>query len=410
MEREGFRVPLLIGGATTSRAHTAVKIEPRYSGPVIHVQDASRAVGVARSLLNPETRDAFVAKTRADYATIRTERAGRRAREERLTLAEARANRLRIHLPGPAPRPTFLGVRSMEPSIADLVDWIDWTPFFATWELNGRYPAILDHPEQGAAARSLFADAQAMLGQIQRDGLLRPRAAVGFWPAAATAQDDIVVYADESRSGHLGVVHTLRQQMAKPPGRPNLALSDFVAAEDSGVADYIGAFAVTAGIGADEAARQFEAAHDDYSAILLKALADRLAEALAEWLHAQVRRRLWGYAPKEDLGSADLIAERYQGIRPAPGYPACPDHTEKGTLFALLDAGTQAGIHLTESFAMTPASSVSGFYFWRPEAAYFGLGRIGRDQLDEYARRKGMDVETMARWLAPNLEDDADPR
>ena len=301
-------------------------------------------------------------------------------------------------------------MRSLERAIADLVEWIDWTPFFATWELNGRYPAILDHPEQGAAARSLFADAQEMLRQIRDNGLLRARAAVGFWPAASTAQDDVIVYADESRTGHLGVVHTLRQQMAKQPGRPNLALSDFVAAADSGVLDYIGGFAVTAGIGSDEAARRFEAAHDDYSAILLKALADRLAEALAESLHAQVRRRLWGYAPDEDLEAADVIAERYQGIRPAPGYPACPDHTEKGTLFALLDGEERAGIRLIESFAMTPASSVSGFYFWRPEAAYFGLGRIGRDQLDEYARRKGMDVETMARWLAPNLDDDADRR
>jgi 5-methyltetrahydrofolate--homocysteine methyltransferase len=411
MEREGFRIPLLIGGATTSRAHTATKIEPRYSGPVVHVHDASRAVGVVRNLLHPEHRDAFIAETRAEYAAIRQERSGRRAREERRSLGAARANRAAIDLSVPIPRPTFLGVRSVEPKIADLIERIDWTPFFTTWELAGRYPAILDDPSHGAAARSLFADARAMLRQIEAQALLQARGVIGFWPATATAADDIIVFPDEAaaRRGErpLGTIRTLRQQMAKPPGRPNIALSDFVAPATSGLTDYVGGFAVTAGLGSDVAARQFEAAHDDYSAILMKALADRLAEAFAEWLHERVRRELWGYAPDEALSNEDLIAERYQGIRPAPGYPACPDHTEKATLFELLDAPTQAGICLTESFAMLPGASVSGWYFWRPEAAYFGLGRIGRDQLEEYAARKGMDVPSMARWLAPNLDDDA---
>jgi 5-methyltetrahydrofolate--homocysteine methyltransferase len=405
MEREGFTIPLLIGGATTSKAHTAVKIEPQYSGPVVHVQDASRAVGVARSLLSPEGRDAFVAATHEEYAAIRTDRAGRRAREERLTIAGARANRLQVDLTVEAPRPTFLGARSITAPIAELVDRIDWTPFFTTWELKGHYPEILSDPEKGAVARSLFDDAQGMLRRIQDEDLLRAQGAVGFWRAASTDDDDILLFAADDETKSLATIHTLRQQMAKPPGRPNLALSDSVAPLESGLADYIGAFAVTAGLGANEAARRFEAAHDDYNAILVKALADRLAEAFAEWLHERVRRELWGYASDESLSNEDLIAERYQGIRPAPGYPACPDHTEKGTLFALLDAERTAGISLTESFAMQPGASVSGFYFWRPESAYFGLGRIGRDQLVDYARRKEIDLETMARWLAPNLDD-----
>ncbi len=406
MEREGFTIPLLIGGATTSRAHTAVKIEPQYSGPVVHVADASRAVGVAGALLRPASRDAFAAQVRADFAEVRRERAGRRAREERLPIAAARSNRAPIDLGVPVPRPSFLGSREIEVTIADLVPRIDWTPFFAAWELKGSYPAILDDARLGTAARSLFEDGQAMLRRIDREGLLRARGVVGFWPAGSTVTDDIEVFADEARRTPLATVHTLRQQMVKPPGRPNLALSDFVAPLGSGVGDYLGGFAVTTGLGVEDAARRFEAAHDDYDAILLKALADRLAEAFAETLHERVRRDLWGYAADESLTNADLIAEQYQGIRPAPGYPACPDHTEKATLFDLLRAGDLAGISLTESFAMRPAASVSGFYFWRPEAAYFGLGRIGRDQLEEYAARKGTDPDTMARWLAPNLDDE----
>ena len=406
MEREGFQIPLLIGGATTSRAHTAVKIEPGYSGPVIHVHDASRAVGVAGALMNPETREAFAAATRTDYEALRQERAGRRSKEARFTLAQARANRLRLDPLMPAPRPAFLGVRTIDDvAIAELAERIDWTPFFATWELTGAYPAILADPQKGEVARSLLRDARELLRRIEGEGLLQARGLVGFWPAGANAEDDIELFSDEGRRERLAVVHTLRQQMAKPPGRPNLALGDFVAPIASGTPDYVGAFAVTAGLGADETARGFEAANDDYSAILVKALADRLAEAFAEWLHERVRRELWGYAPDERLSNPDLIAERYQGIRPAPGYPACPDHTEKAGLFALLEAETRIGMHLTESFAMLPAASVSGWYFWRPEAAYFGLGRIGQDQLEDYARRKGADVETMARWLGPNLDD-----
>jgi 5-methyltetrahydrofolate--homocysteine methyltransferase len=408
MEREGFAIPLLIGGATTSRAHTAVKIEPRYGGPVVHVLDASRAVGVAGALVNPDTRAEFVATTRREYAEVRRERAGRQAREERLPLAEARANRAPIDLANPAPRPTFLGVRTIDDTTIDeLVDRIDWTPFLATWELKGAYPAILDDPRLGSAARSLLDDARRMLGRVEPDGLLRVRAVVGFWPAGSTPTDDIELFADAERTERLPTIHTLRQQQVKPPGRANLALADFVAPLSSGLPDYLGAFVVTAGLGADEAARRFEAAHDDYDAIMLKALADRLAEAFAERLHERVRRELWGYAPDELLTNEDLIAERFQGIRPAPGYPACPDHTEKATLFELLDAERRIGVRLTESFAMLPAASVSGLYFWRPESAYFGLGRIGRDQLEEYAGRKGLDLETAARWLAPNLDDES---
>jgi 5-methyltetrahydrofolate--homocysteine methyltransferase len=339
---------------------------------------------------------------------VRRERAGRRAREDRLSLADARANRLVADLSVAVPRPNYLGVRTIgDIPITELVERIDWTPFFTTWELKGAYPAILSDARVGAAASSLFADAQAMLRRIEAEALLAVRGVVGFWPAASTPHDDILVYADETRNEVAAVLHTLRQQMAKPPGRPNLALADFVAPEASGVGDYVGAFAVTAGIGVDAAVAHFEAAHDDYDAILIKALADRLAEAFAERLHERVRRELWGYATDERLSNADLIAERYQGIRPAPGYPACPDHTEKGTLFALLEAEARTGIHLTESFAMLPTAAVSGYYFWRPDATYFGLGRIGSDQLSEYAERKGLDVETMARWLRSNLDDDA---
>jgi 5-methyltetrahydrofolate--homocysteine methyltransferase len=412
LEREGFQIPLLIGGATTSRAHTAVKIEPRYGGPTVHVLDASRAVGVAGQLMNAATRDTFVAKTREDYAGIRREREGRHEADRLLALAEARANRPILDrspgTPGATPpRPSFLGVRTLEDvSLRDLVDRIDWSPFFTTWELAGRYPAILSDPKVGRAATDLFEDAQRMLDRIVKEQLLRARAAVGFWPAAATADDDIAIYAadEPGRSGPpIALVPTLRQQMAKSAGRPNIALSDFVAPQDSGVADFIGGFAVTAGLGTDDVVKTFEAAHDDYGAILVKSLADRLAEALAEWLHERVRRELWGYAPDEQLTNDDLIAERYQGIRPAPGYPACPDHTQKRTLFRLLGAEERAHITLTESFAMLPTAAVSGWYFWHPEAHYFGVGRIGRDQVEDYARRTGLDVPTAERWLAPNL-------
>ncbi|MGD8485926.1 MAG: methionine synthase, partial [Chloroflexota bacterium] len=405
MEREGMTTPLLIGGATTSRAHTAVKLEPAYSGPVVHVGDASRAVGVAGALVDPAARDTFVARTRAEYAQLRAEYEGRSRPDRRISLAEARAARLELDWSAlPPPRPSFTGIRSYTHyPLGELVERIDWTPFFATWELAGRYPAILDDPAVGPAARELFADAQVMLARIDDEGLLRADAAVGFWPAGASEDDDIVVFADESRRTELARLHTLRQQVARRDGRADLALADFVAPIDRGVADYLGAFAVTAGHGLAESKARFEAAHDDYSAILLTALADRLAEAFAERLHERVRRELWGYATDETLDNEALIAEEYQGIRPAPGYPACPDHTEKRTLFRLLEAEDRVGITLTETMAMLPAASVSGLYFWHPQARYFGVGRIERDQLEDYAARKGWSVAEAERWLAPNL-------
>ncbi len=407
MERQGFTIPLLIGGATTSRTHTAVKIAPAYSGPVIHVLDASRAVGVAGSLVQADRRDAFVAGIRDEYEKVRRDRAGQRATEKRLTIAEARANRVPVDWSVVSPpRPTFLGPRTFaDYPLAELVDFIDWTPFFTTWEMRGAYPAILDDPRLGAAARDLHRDALALLDRLVADGRLKANAVVGFWPANADDADDVVVWRDEQRDVPLATFRTLRQQMAKPAGRPNIAMADFVAPIETGLADFIGAFAVTTGLGLDEIVAEFEAANDDYSAILAKALADRLAEAFAERLHERVRRELWGYAPDETLSNSDLIAERYQGIRPAPGYPACPDHTEKGTLFELLEAESRAGIRLTESFAMWPGAAVSGYYLWNPASHYFGVGRIGRDQLADYAARKGTPLADAERWLAQNLVD-----
>jgi 5-methyltetrahydrofolate--homocysteine methyltransferase len=411
MERLGLTIPLLIGGATTSRAHTAVKIAPAYSGAVVHVSDASRAVGVAGALVDAERRDGYVAKVAEEYEQVRRERAQRTVTERRLSIAEARANRVKLDWTAlTPPRPTFLGVRSFEHyPLAELVERIDWTPFFATWELRGSYPAILNHPKVGAAARDLHRDALAMLERLVGDDRLRADGVVGFWPANAVDDDDIAVWRDESRAERVATFRTLRQQMAKPDGRPNLALADFVAPLETGIVDYVGAFAVTAGHGLDgpqAIVAEYEAAQDDYSAILAKALADRLAEAFAERLHERVRRELWGYAPDEALANDDLIAERYQGIRPAPGYPACPDHSEKRTLFQLLEPEDRAGIELTESNAMLPGASVSGYYLWHPESHYFGVGRIGRDQLADYAARKGVDLEEAERWLRPNLATD----
>jgi len=404
MEREGFRIPLLIGGATTSRVHTAVRIEPHYKGPTVHVLDASRAVGVAGSLLSDTLRDGFVAEVREEYQDVREQRSRHRPEERRQPLANARRNRLAIDWNGvtpPAPCSTGLTVLDDYP-LEDLVQRIDWTPFFQTWELAGHYPDILKDPTVGSAATSLFADAQALLDRMVRERLLLARAVFGVFRANAVG-DDIELYADEERAEQLAVIHTLRQQMIKPPGRPNLALADFVAPRASGVADYVGAFAVTTGERLDALVASFEAAHDDYNAIMAKALADRLAEAFAERLHERVRREYWAYAPDEALDNAALVREQYQGIRPAPGYPACPDHTEKRILFDLLRAETNAGITLTESFAMLPSAAVSGYYFWHPQAQYFGVGKIERDQVEDYAGRKGMDVATAERWLAPNL-------
>ncbi len=404
MEREGFRIPLLIGGATTSRVHTAVRIEPHYKGPTVHVHDASRAVGVASSLLSDTLHDGFVSDVREEYRDVREQRSRQKPEARRQPLANARRNRLAINWTGatpPVPCSTGLTVLDDYP-LEDLVPRIDWTPFFQTWELAGHYPAILTDPRVGPAATNLFADAQALLDRIVRERLLRPRGVFGVFRANAVG-DDIEVYADDTRTEQLTVIHTLRQQMIKPPGRPNLALADFVAPREGGVADYVGAFAVSAGEGLDALVASFEAAQDDYNAILAKALADRLAEAFAERLHERVRREYWGYVPDEALDNAAIVREQYQGIRPAPGYPACPDHTEKRALFDLLRAETNAGITLTESFAMLPTASVSGYYFWRPEAHYFGVGKIERDQVEDYARRKGMEIATAERWLAPNL-------
>jgi 5-methyltetrahydrofolate--homocysteine methyltransferase len=404
MEREGFSVPLLIGGATTSRAHTAVKIAPQYTAPTVHVLDASRAVGVASSLLSDTGRDQFVRGVSEEYRGIREARAARPTGERRPTIAEARANRLTLDWRAtPPPRPCFLGVRSLDAyPLEELAARIDWTPFFQTWELKGHYPAILEDPTVGKAARSLFADAERMLRAIVTDRSLTARAALGFFPANVVG-DDIELYTDDSRTTVLATVHTLRQQMSKGDGRPNLALADYVAPRDSDVRDYFGAFAVTTGHGLDKLVAGHEAQQDDYSAILAKALADRLAEAFAERLHERVRTELWGYAPGETLDNEALVREQYQGIRPAPGYPACPDHTEKRILFDVLEAEARAGITLTDSFAMLPAAAVSGWYFWRPEAKYFGVGKIEKDQVEDYARRKGMDVAGVERWLAPNL-------
>jgi 5-methyltetrahydrofolate--homocysteine methyltransferase len=404
LEREGLDLPLMIGGATTSRVHTAVKIEPHYHGPTVHVLDASRAVGVAGNLMSPVLKEDFVRQVRQEYADIREQRAGRGPAERQVSLGAARANRLAIDWQAaPPPAPCAPGVHVLDDyPLAELVERIDWTPFFQTWELAGHYPAILDDPVVGSAARNLFADARTLLDHIVRERLLTARGVFGLFPAASVG-DDIELYRSTDRGERIATIHTLRQQMVKPPGRPNLALADYVATRESGVPDHVGAFAVTTGHGLDALVAQFGSRHDDYNAILAKALADRLAEAFAERLHERVRREFWGYARNESLENAALIREAYQGIRPAPGYPACPDHTEKRTLFDLLQAERSAGIHLTESFAMTPTAAVSGYYFWHPDARYFGVGKIGRDQVEDYAARKGMPVGEVERWLSPNL-------
>lgn len=405
LQRSGFNIPLLIGGATTSRVHTAVKIDPAYpAGSVVHVNDASRAVGVASSLLSKDKGTAYAAEVRADYAKISAAHHRAQADKKRLTLAAARANSTKIDWAATQPvKPSFIGTRSFSSySLAELVDYIDWTPFFQAWELAGRFPAILEDGVVGEAARSLYADARKMLDRIVTENWFTANATIGFWPANAQG-DDILLYADEARTTPIATLHSLRQQLDKREGRANAALSDFIAPVASGVADYIGGFVVTAGIGEDVIADKFKAERDDYSSIMVKALADRLAEAFAERMHARVRREFWGYAPDEALSADDLILEKYQGIRPAPGYPAQPDHTEKATLFELLDAEAAAGVTLTESFAMWPGSSVSGLYFSHPQSAYFGVGKIERDQVEDYAARKGWDVATAERWLAPVL-------
>ena len=409
MQRRGMTQPLLIGGATTSKLHTAVKIAPERDGSVTHVLDASRAVGVVRALLSPRTRETFIGEVRAEQEKLRLAARGRNDRTNRLTMGEARRNASKLDWSGPAPAtPSFIGAkRFLDWDIGALESRIDWRPFFQTWELAGRYPELLDDPIVGEAARQLHIDALAMLAQLKQDPRVRPAAVVGFWPAEAVG-DDIQLFANSDRTEPLTRIHTLRQQRRHSQAdRPNLALADFIAPAGS-APDYLGCFAVTAGPGIDDIAAEYEADGDDYGSIMAKALGDRLAEALAEHLHERVRREFWGYAADEELSNADLIAERYRGIRPAPGYPACPDHTEKRTIFSILDAEAAIGMQLTESYAMQPASSVSGLYFAHPEARYFGLGRIGPDQLADYARRKGWSAEEGANWLASNLDADAE--
>ncbi len=405
MQRQGFTIPLLIGGATTSMAHTAVKIEPNYEHPVVYVKDASRAVGVCTQLLSNDMRDAFAAEIRADYAITRERHLKHKSDTVRLKLSEARANKFRIDWASYTPPvPKQPGVHVLKAyDLAKLVEVIDWTPFFASWELHGKYPKILSDEVVGTEATKLYNDAQAMLKKMIAENWVEARAVFGLFPANTVHDDDIEVYADESREEVLMTWHNLRQQMKKPEGRANLCIADFVAPKSSGLKDYLGAFVVTAGIGEDERAKAFEAAHDDYSAILFKSLCDRLAEAFAEHLHLRVRKEYWGYAGEEALANDELIAEKYQGIRPAPGYPACPEHSEKAPLFAVLDATTQIGVMLTENFAMWPGAAVSGFYLSHPDSQYFAVAKIERDQVEDYARRKGWTLAEAERWLAPNL-------
>lgn len=402
MERQGFDIPLMIGGATTSRAHTAVKIEPHYHGPTVYVSDASRSVGVASSLLSDDLKDDFTQKVRAEYQEVRTRHKGREAKTAQHTLAAARRNKYVWSNYEPV-KPTFLGIKVIDHFPLDTLVWyIDWTPFFQTWEMAGSYPKIFDDKVIGDEARRLFDDAQVMLKKIITEEWLAARAVIGFFPANSDG-DDVIVYTDDSRQQKLETLHHLRQQNVKAPGRPNYCLSDFIAPVDSGKADYIGAFAVTTGIGIEEKLREFEQDHDDYSAIMLKALADRLAEAFAEYMHEAVRKEYWGYVKDEAYANEQLINEAYQGIRPAPGYPACPDHTEKAKLFSMLNVTENTSIELTESYAMYPASAVSGWYFSHPDAQYFNVGKIDRDQLADYARRKGITEEVAERWLAAHL-------
>jgi 5-methyltetrahydrofolate--homocysteine methyltransferase len=412
MQRLGYKLPLLIGGATTSPAHTAVKIDPQYQGGVIYVKDASRSVGVCQQLVTQDSREAFIKTVKADHERRREQHRNKSVKTPQLSLPQARAKKLKLDWPNYVPPvPSFLGVRTFDDyPLAELLPYIDWMPFFNAWEFAGKFPDILQDPVVGEAASALHADATRMLGQLIEEKWLKARAVVGFFPANSSGDDDITVFTDEFRQTVKARLHHLRQQKSRPQNQPQSCLADFVAPVGSGRDDYLGAFAVTAGIGIDDHVARFEAAHDDYSSIMLKALADRLAEALAERLHERVRRELWGYAPDEQLGGEALIREQYQGIRPAPGYPACPEHTEKATLWRLLDPERNAGIRLTESFAMFPTAAVSGFYFSHPQAHYFGVGQIDRDQVASYAQRKGWDIAQAERWLSPILGYDPDAR
>ncbi|MFL9813027.1 methionine synthase [Stutzerimonas sp. VN223-3] len=404
MQRQDFHLPLMIGGATTSKAHTAVKIDPHYKNDaVVYVTDASRAVGVATTLLSKELKPAFAQKTREEYAIIRERTANRSARTERLTYAEAIAVKPEFDWAEYSPvKPTFTGRKVLEDiDLGTLVDYIDWTPFFIAWDLAGKYPRILEDEIVGEAATALFQDAQAMLTKLVDEKLIKARAVFGFWPANQIDEDDLEVYGDNGEP--LAKLHHLRQQTVKTDGKPNFSLADFVAPKDTGVTDYVGGFITTAGIGAEEVAKAYQDAGDDYNSIMVKALADRLAEACAEWLHQQVRKNWWGYDPEEQLSNEELIKEQYKGIRPAPGYPACPDHTEKATLFKLLDADGASQVTLTEHYAMLPTAAVSGWYFAHPQAQYFAVGKIDKDQAESYSKRKGQELAVTERWLMPNL-------
>nr|MBF0681899.1 methionine synthase [Pseudomonas sp.] len=410
MQRQGFSLPLMIGGATTSKAHTAVKIDPHYKNDaVVYVTDASRAVGVATTLLSKEMKPDYATKIREEYAMIRERTANRSARTQRLSYEKAVAAKPQFDWSGYTPvKPTFTGSRVLDDiDLRVLAEYIDWTPFFISWNLVGKYPRIFEDEVVGEAARSLFADAQAILNKLIDEKLIRARAVFGFWPANQINQDDLAVYGDNGEQ--LATLHHLRQQTVKTDGKPNFSLADFVAPRETGITDYVGGFITTAGIGAEEVAKAYQDAGDDYNSIMVKALADRLAEACAEWLHERVRKEYWGYAPDEQLSNDDLIKEQYKGIRPAPGYPACPDHTEKKALFALLDPAAEfnkagdSGVFLTEHYAMFPTAAVSGWYFAHPEAQYFAVGKIDKDQVESYSKRKGQDIEVSERWLMPNL-------
>ena len=410
MTRQKFNIPLLIGGATTSRMHTAIKIEPAYSGTTIHVLDASRAVGVAGKLINKNIGAAFSSEIKTEYKQLRLEYQQKHGDRKLLSIDDARKNRFQIDWqssPRP-PQPSFLGVKTFENySLEEIKERIDWTPFFIAWELKGKFPKIFEDSKFGKEAKKLFDDAQNLLAKIISEKLLTANGVIGFFPANSVG-DDIEIYTNEKRDTVQTILHSLRQQMQKSTDRGNLALADFVAPKDSGIKDYIGAFAVTAGIGLNRLVEKFEKELDDYSSIIAKALADRLAEAFAELMHERTRKEFWGYAKNENLTNQEIIAETYQGIRPAAGYPACPDHTEKQIMFDLLKATKSTQITLTENMAMLPAASVSGLYFWHPESKYFGLGKIGKDQVMDYARRKGMEISAMERWLAPNLDYEVD--
>lgn len=408
MQRQDFDIPLMIGGATTSRLHTAVKIDPQYDNAIVHVQDASRAVGVASNLLSETAKAGYVSDLKSTYKEVRDKRNAQQDNRKQTSIADARANKHAIDWKSyAAPKPSFLGIKTFDDySLAELRDRIDWTPFFQSWELAGKHPKILSDEVVGEEASRLFEDAQAMLDKIIDEKWLQARAVIGFFPANCINDDDIELYSDDDRKETHMVLHHIRQQSVKHKGRFNHCLSDYIAPKDSGINDYIGGFAVTAGIGIDEHVKRFEAEHDDYSSILLKALADRLAEAFAERMHERVRKEFWGYAVDENFSNEELIDEKYRGIRPAPGYPACPDHTEKALLWELLQPEQNAGMTITESFAMLPTAAVSGWYFAHPEARYFGTGKIGKDQVTDYAQRKGIELRIMERWLAPILSYD----